>query len=204
MRSRMKRYIHVSLLISVIAIILLFPTGCQQASCQKENPKPPPPEIIKDGNTRVYKNYEYGFSFTICNDQEFEVVENMGRIPIALLGPTLGDFKTRIGVFMIANKAPKNFKLEDYAKESKNNAAKTLANFAIEKETTLTIGGIEAQQTLYTYTTTLGDHNYTFRNALILFLKGDNSYAIKYETPDEFYDQYSDCFDLLLATFKFF
>jgi hypothetical protein len=193
----MKRYAAAVLLLSIIAIILPFLTGCQPP------PPPRPPEITTEGNTRIYNNYQYGFSFTICNDQDFEAAEDKSGNGIALIGPTLGDFKTRIRVIMLANKAPKNFKFEEYIKENRKEAAKTLANFAVEKEGAITIDGVAAQQTFYTYTTALGEHEYTFRNALIIFLKGDNLYVIKYETPDEFYDEYSDCFDLLLSTFKF-
>lgn len=195
----MKRYTMLALLLLVIATMLPLLSGCQQ-----ETPSPnPPASITTEGNTRVYTNYKYGFSFTICNNQEFEAVENLGGVAIALLGPTLGDMKSRIGVYVIANKAPKNIKLEEYVRDSRKNAEKTLANFAVEKESTITIGGVEAQQTLYTYTTTLGEHDYTFKNALIVFIKENAAYAIKYETPDEFHDEYSDCFDLLISTFKF-
>jgi hypothetical protein len=195
----MKRYTILPLLLLVVATMLPILAGCQH-----ETPSPnPPASITTEGNTRVYTNYQYGFTFTICNSQEFEAVENLGGAAIALLGPTLGDMKSRIGVYVIANKAPKNIKLEDYVRDSRKNAEKILANFTIEKESTTTIGGIEAQQTLYTYTATIGEHDYTFRNALIVFIKDNNAYAIKYETPDEFYDEYSDCFDLLISTFKF-
>lgn len=188
------------LLLTLVAIIMIsLLTGCKQ-----ETPSPNPPSTIStQGDTKIYSNYKYKFSFSICNNKEIEVAENYKGTIVALRGPMLADLKQEIAVFVIVNKLAKGTKFEDYLKASRKEAEKILPKFAVLSEKMVQIGGIQAQSTLYTYTANLNEQDYTFKNTLLVFMKDDTVYAIKYETPEEFYDEYADCFNLLVTSFKF-
>jgi len=189
---------NVILLFPVLVAILILPV---LAACQQ--PSVPPPSISTQGNARVYTNFKYGFSFTICDNKEFEVVQNYGGTLVALRGPLLADLKTQISIYMIAKEVPKNTKLEDFLAADRKESEKTLSNFALLSEGTTTIGNIQARRTSFTYTATLSEQDYTFKNTLVVFMKDNVIYAMKYETPDESYDEFVDCFNVLISTFKF-
>lgn len=196
----MKRTATWSIRVMAILIITISLAGCQQGTNSPPSPEPSSP-ITTQGNTKVYSNSTYGFSFTICNNPDFELIEKGSTV--ALLGPYLADMKYRIGIFVIADKVPKNTKLDDYLKAGRKEAESTVANFAITSESTRTVAGIQAKSSQYTYTLPLGEEDFTFKNTLVAFIKNDTVYALKYDTPEEFYDQYVECFNLLLSTFKF-
>ncbi len=182
-----------------ILIITISLVACQPATT---SPKPPPSSITTVGNTKVYSNSKYGFSFSICNNPDFEFSENYGKAIAAQIGPLLADFKHRIGIYVMAYKVSKNTSIDDYLKAGIKEAEKTLTDFATISEKNTTVADVPAKLSLYTYTINMNDENYRFKNTLVAFIKNDTVYALRYDTPEEFYDQYVECFNLLLSTFK--
>jgi len=194
----MKRTVTWSIGVMALLLIATSLVGCQQGTT---SPKSPSSSITTVGDTKVYSNSIYGFSFTACNNPDFELMEKENMI--ALEGPLLSDFKHKIGIYVIADKVPRNTKLDDYLKAGRKEAESTLANFAITSEKNTTVAGVQAKLSLYTYTLTLSELDYTFKNTLVAFMKDNTVYAIKYDTPEEFYNQYVECFNLVVSTFKF-
>ena len=182
-----------------ILVITISLVACQPATT---SPQPPPYSITAEGNTKVYSNYKYGFSFSICNNPDFEFAENYGKAVAAQIGPLLADLKHRIGIYVMVDKVPKNTNLDDYLKAGMKEAENTLTDFAIISEKNTTVSDLQAKLSLYTYTINMNDEDFKFKNTLVAFIKNDTVYGLKYDTPEEFYDQYVECFNLLLSTFK--
>jgi hypothetical protein len=197
----MRKFVALPLLMVIMFMASTLP-GCQQETTPPSTPNTQS-SISIQGNAKIYTNYKYGFSFSICDNTEFEVKENYKGTNFALLGPFLADQEQHIGVYVIISKLPKNSKFEDILESSRKESEEKLENFAITSEDTVTIDGIEAQRRSYTYTMTIGDMDYTFKNTLVIFMKDNNVYIIKYEVPEEYYTTFLDCFELLISTFKF-
>ena len=175
--------------------------GCQQENEPLQTPTPlPEQQPQQDPNT--YSNSKYGFSFGICKGEDIEVVENYHGTLVALLGAYLKDFEHRVGIGVIATEVSANTILEDILEESMKEAENTQANFAITEEDTTTIAGVSAKLITFTYTMLISDIEYTFKDVLAIFMKDNTIYAIKYNVPEQLHDQYLDCFNLVLSTFK--
>jgi hypothetical protein len=185
-----------------IMLLLVVLTGCQQQTPSTKTPPATPQIETKDG-VKTYINTKYNFTFNVCNNREFEVEENYGGTTVALLGPRLNDFKRRICVTVTVIGLSANSSLEEYLKSSLKEAEKSLTKFAVTDETTIQVSDITAKQSSFTYTATIGDQEYIFQDKLIVFMKDNKIYAIKYDVPEEFYNEYSECFNSLVSTFKF-
>ena len=200
----MRKLATLSIAVIAIAMVLLavFLAGCQQKTT---SPPPPnsPSSVTTQGGVKVYSNATYGFSFTICNSKDFELQEKYRGTTVALAGPLLADFKHQIAVSVVTNKVPKNTKLEDYITAARKEAERTLKDFAITDERPTTISGIQAKLTSYTYTTTINEEDIIFKNTHVTFIQDNTLYAVGYESSEEFYDQYVECFNIVLSTFKF-
>lgn len=197
----MKKF--VLFVLPVILLMAMLLAGCQQGRTSPVASPSKPTTIETQGNSKTYSNYQYGFSFSTCNNKDFEVSENYQGAVFALLGPFLRDMKHQMGIFMIIDKLSKNTKLEDYLQAHKKEGERTLANFAITNESAITIGGVPAKLISFTFTLNIEDEEYAYKDLLAVFVKGNNIYAIKYDVPAEFHDQYIDCFNLILPSFKF-
>jgi hypothetical protein len=197
----MKKFTILSCILTVTLLLVILLTGCQQESVPSQPSKLPTVEI--QGNAKVYINSKFNFSFNLCNNNDFELTENYKGTTVALLGPLLKDLKHQIGIFVAPGKLSNNTKLEDYLKNLMKDAGNSLAKFAITNESTVTISGISAKLISFTYTVPIEDEEWLFKTTLVVFNKDNLVYIIKYEAPDEFYEQYADCFNLLISTLKF-
>jgi hypothetical protein len=190
------------LVLTIFLVLIIFLVGCQQPTpITKTKPKTPIIET-KDG-VKTYLNSLNNFTFVVCNNKEFEVEENSTGTNVALLGPRLNDLKRRISVTVVVGTLPTNTSFEDYLKNNVKEAEKNLAKFAVIDETTTTISSIAAKKSSFTYFETIGDQDYVFKDVLIVFMKDQKVYAIKYDVPEDFYNEYADCFNTLVSTFKF-
>jgi hypothetical protein len=195
----MKKTVILSITLMAILLMAMLLPGCQQ----ENKPAPVPPKSGTKGRPTAYSNSKYGFSFSICNSRDFEFKENYVGAIATLLGPLLKDLKHQIVITVIIIKVPNNTKLEDYLQAGKKAGENTLANFAITDESDTVIGGIPAKLQSINYTLNIDNEDLAFKDILAVFMKDNNIYAIKYEVPAEFHDQYVDCFNLILSTFRF-
>jgi len=196
----MKKNTNLFVVILSLILCIVFLTGCKQ-----QNPvtKPTPPQIETKDGVKTYINPKHNYSFTVCNNEEFEIEESSEKNNVALLGPRLNDFKRRINISVVVGVLPPNISFENYLKNTTKEAEKNLAKFAVTDESNITVDGITANKTSFTYFEHIGDQDYTFKNILIIFMKGNVVYAIKYDVPEDFHDENVDCFNTLVSTFKF-
>ncbi len=186
-----------------ITLLLVVITACQQQAPPAKTPPPGTPLIETKDGVKTYINTKYNFSFTVCNSKHFELEENVGAATVALVGPRLNDYKTPISITVTIGGLPANSSFEDYLKSSRKEAEKSLNKFAVTDETTIQVSNIAAKQSSYTYTATVGEMEYVFQDKLIVFMKDNKIYAIKYDVPEDFYNEYSECFNSVVSTFKF-
>jgi hypothetical protein len=195
----MKKYSFLYGFLTAILVVTFMLTGCQNPSPSQ----PSKPIIEKQGNTQIYSNTKFNFTFNLCNSNDFYLTENFLGATVALRGPLLKDLKHEILISVTVTKLSGTTNLEDLLKNSVTNAQKNLKNFALTSTTSTLIGGIQAKLQSYTYTNTIGDEEWAFNDLLAVFVKDSLLYAIKYEVPDEFHKEYLDCFTSLTSTFKF-
>jgi hypothetical protein len=100
-------------------------------------------------------------------------------------------------------KLPAKTTLRDYMEQNKQAAEKTLQDYKLISEEETTVAGVPAVKVMYNFFTKLGEHNYMFQNTMTTFVKGKNVYSIIYAVPTDFYNQYIDCYNLILYTFTF-
>jgi len=148
-------------------------------------------------------NSQYGFTFNVCNDSDFELVENNGSSVVALVGPVLRDFKHDIRISVILFQIPKKITLDDFLTERQAAAKANLKNFAILNETDTTIAGVPAKLSHSSFTIATNDDEINYRTTLAVFMKDNIIYAIQYETDAEIYEDHVQCFNLILSSFKF-
>lgn len=198
----MKKASILSITMMAILLVAALLPGCQQENNPPQAPSASTPPVAK-GRPTSYSNSKYGFSFGICNSREFEFKENYFDTTVSMLGPLLKDLKHQIVIVLIIKKVANNTKLEDYLLASRKAGESTLANFSVTDEIDTTIGGIPAKLQTINYSLNIENEDWTFKDTLAVFMKDNNIYAIKYEVPAEFHDQYVDCFNLILSTFRF-
>ena len=148
-------------------------------------------------------NSQYGFTFNVCNDSDFELVENNGSSVVALVGPVLRDFKHDIRISVILFQIPKKITLDDFLTERQAAAKANLKNFAILNETDTTIAGLPAKISHSSFTIATNDNEINYRITVAAFIKDNIVYAIQYETDAEIYEDHVQCFNLVLSSFKF-
>lgn len=182
----------------VFLFLTVFLIGCQPV------PEPKPPTVIPPSTDKgIYSNSRYGFSFNTCS-KEFEVKENYQGYAVAILGPLLGkELKHQIGIFVYVAKDSGNTKLEDFLASHKKAGETTLTDFAISRENDTEITGITAKLLEFSYSLDIDDEKWVFQDVMISFKKDSYIYAIKYDVPAEFHQQYRDCFDRIISTLKF-
>ena len=198
-----RKYMKITVLISHAVIlafsIIIAASGCAQPA-QPSSPQPPVPD---NQSPDLYTNAQYGFTFKVCDDSDFELKENQGGAAVALLGPFLRDIKHRIGIYVILDKLPPKTTLEGYLKMQQTSAGAKLTNFAIVDETDITIAGIPGKLSQSTFTVVTDDGEINFKTALAVFIKNDTVYAIQYQNDAGLYDENVDCFNTVLSTFRF-
>jgi hypothetical protein len=197
----MKKISTLSLIIIVAFSVILTMGGCAQPTSFAEIPPQLP--IQNKERPDQYTNAQYGFTFKVCNDREFEFTENQAGATVTLIGPILRDFKHRIGIYVILNELPPKTSLEDYLKRQQATARANLKNFTLIDETDIIIADIPAKLSHATFTVGADDEGINYKTALVAFVKNGVVYAIQYETDTELYDEYSGCFNTILSTFRF-
>jgi hypothetical protein len=202
----MKRSTLIYPMVFIMIALLVLPCGCNNESTSNDN-YPPLPSVtlpipsseLMDASA-LYNNDDYKFSVSYC--KEMKVQENAGAA-VVFLGDMLGDMAHFISISVVVKKLPAKTTLRDYMEQNKQAAEETLQDYKSISEEETTVAGLPAVTVMYNFFTTLGEHNYMFKNTMTTFVKGKNVYSIIYAVPTDFYSQYIDCYNLILYTFAF-
>jgi hypothetical protein len=201
----MKQSIVKGLLFLLITISMILPCGCNGNTPTDNYPPLPTATLSVPSNELInasqpYHNEDYKFSTRYCN--EMQLVENQGAA-VAFLGDMLGDMAHFITISVVVKELPKKTSLRDYIEQNKQAGETALQDYSLISEEELTVAGTQAIKVMYSFAASVGDYNYTFENTMTSFVKGKNVYNVIYSVPDEVYNQYKDCYDLILYTFEF-
>ncbi len=188
-----------------LVILLVLLAGCKQEpagpQAQVLSPWPLPSEETMNNSAR-YTNSGYGFSLNYC-EEEFLPSEDFEGAVVAFAGPLLMDYAHRISIFIVAERLADNKTLEDYIRMNKQAGERTLLNYETVSEYATTIDGVPATVLVFTFTTGISGEAVMYKDMFAALVKDGLVYAIKYDVPAEFHDEYLDCFNLAISTFRF-
>ncbi|MBA7585707.1 MAG: hypothetical protein GH159_00870 [Dehalococcoidia bacterium] len=178
------------ILYAVILLVLLPVAGCQQQS-------PSLPDI----ESLTYTNSEYGFSVEYPKD--WDILEDyMGRV-VVFIGPSVLEETYYININISIEQLSEEMTLEDYGITVESNTQMALPDYNKVDEYSTTIGGQPATVSTLTATVELEGTEYTLKDSCAIFIEDSVGYIITYDVPQEFHDQYADCFELVIGTFEF-
>jgi hypothetical protein len=192
------------LAIHFVAVILIFmplalAVGCQRQLATAPTPAPPLKPAIE---SKTYMNSKYGLSVEYPA-KDWEVREGFAGSVVMFVGPQVGEKNFRISVGVVANKLPESpqVTLEDYGNASEQLIESLFENYQKVNEYSTTIDGQPATVQVFT-----GNYIYSMnaiKSARAFLVKGNTAYEINYTSLPEFYNEYIDCFELAVSSFKF-
>ena len=168
------------------------------ASCQQQLTSEPPPSS-PDIESLTYTNSEYGFSLEYPKDWDFE--EGFFESIVIFIRPLLEETPDMASINIGSaefSEFPKPT-LEEYVERSQLQIEESTENYNEVDRYNTTIGGQPA--IVLTITGTRG--NVYAMASQAYFFKENAVYIIIYTTSPESYDEYTDCFELVLSTFDF-
>jgi hypothetical protein len=145
--------------------------------------------------SKKYTNTEYAFTVEYPEDWEFE--EALMQTLVLFAGPSTDSYMININI--VTEQLPRIYSVEDYAKIANLQFKKTYEDYVITKETNSTIDGLNT--IIRTFTMTVS--GVLVKDTQAYFIKDKTAFIITYDANEEAYDKYTECFDLILSTFKF-
>jgi hypothetical protein len=166
-------------------------------------PEPEPPPAAFD--TATYVNSGYGYSVEYPSD--WDVLEGLGGMVVSFLGPLVLEDADNLLVISIRvielDTLDIGMTLADLVRDRELMDERYIVNYNKLDEYSTTVGGLPANIQTFTGTFTLNGENITLKYRVARFVKDKLGYVISYYVPAEFDDQYADCFDLAINSFKF-
>ena len=175
--------------LSVVPIV-----GCQQAQETQPELIPSPPPQRPTIESRTYTNSEYNFS--IDYPEDWDVLEDYMGMVFAFMGPLVLEETYYVNINLAAEQLPyEDMKLKDYGKAVELNTKRTSTDYKKVDEYSTTIGGQPAIVIVFTCTFEVEGTKFALKDSVAVFIKNNIGYTITYDVPEEFHDQYADCFD---------
>ena len=179
---------------------LLLVTACTNPLTPTPSPSPtpsptPPPQM----ETLTYTDSEHGFSVEYPED--WDVKAGFLATIVTFVGPFEEETGGAININIGATK-PAEFpemKLEEYVRSVKLQVEADAENYKELDEYNTVVDDLVA--IVWTWQEDFA--RTTLMVTMAFFVKEDFVYAISYGATPELYDEYLDCFELVLSTFKF-
>jgi len=190
----------------LFSLLLLLTFGCQPQPILEPSLTPKPQEPVPTPSptmgTLTYTNSEHGFSVEYPEDwncvesglPEGEIVAFIG--PIVPLAET--EFTINIGISSWELQPPIPT-LEEWYRANQMYMMEVAEDYENLDEYSTIISGLRA----IVSTNTRSQYGYKIMGSLAGLLKEKRCYIITYMTPPEFYNDYVDCFELMISSFKF-
>lgn len=186
--------------IKFIVISLILVVLC--CMCTEKGTEAPTTPLAYSNEAKIYTNLEYKFSFEYPKD--WNIVEDQKGLVFVIYGPMVLE-----GIFTI------NMSLQTAELEEET----TFANFVNISELEIRTRHPGGYKKVDEYDTTIGgqparvitadfiiEHKgtkYNLKDTYALFIKDNIGYLMFYDVPAEFHDDYIDCFELVINSFKF-
>jgi hypothetical protein len=164
------------------------------------SPSPTPtPTPTPRLETLTYSDSEYGFSVEYPKDWDLE--EGILEAIVMFAGPLVEEEQFMISVGIMADELPEFPKttLEDYVRISRLKSKKALDNYNTIDEYSTVVDDVTAMVERFTF-----DFNgYVIMGTQAIFLRENVAYVVTYTATPGCHDDYLDCFELALSTFRF-
>lgn len=148
----------------------------------------------------TYTNSEYGFSVDYPAD--WEVREDLDGIAVVFAGPSVLEGIYDININVTPERLLKEMTLKDYVKASDLKASRTIPDYKKERAYATKISGLPAVVFVATLAVKSNEKKVSLKNKYAIVIKDKVAYTITYDTPAECHDEYADCFDLVISSFK--
>ena len=187
----------ISCAVVLVTLLLVVP----MAGCQQEPPPSEPPPSLPTIEGLTYTNSEQGFSVEFPED--WDVMEDYMGMVVAFMGPLVLEGAYYININVRVEQLPEKMTFEDFVKSGELADKRTIPNYKKIEEYSTTIAGLPANMHTITGTVKLDEKDLLLKDGVARFVKDEVGYVITYDTPEEFHDEYADCFELVISSFKF-
>ena len=126
----------------------------------------------------------------------------MGAV-VAFMGPLVQEETYYVNINVQTEQLLEDMTPKDYGKAVELNSKRAFTDYNKVDEYNTTIGGGPAMVFTCTCSTEAGGMKWALKDSVAVFVKDDVGYIITYDVPAEFYDEYCDCFDLVISSFEF-
>ncbi len=148
----------------------------------------------------TYTNSEYSFSAGYPAD--WDVREDLIGVVVAFAGPSVLEGIYDVNINVNAERLRQEIALQDFVTASDLRARKTIPNYNKVQEYATTINGLPAVVLVATFVVKCNGKKVALKNKYAIVIKDKVAYTITYDAPAECYDEYADCFDLVISSFK--
>ncbi|MAH39273.1 MAG: hypothetical protein CL873_01875 [Dehalococcoidales bacterium] len=148
----------------------------------------------------TYSSSKYNFS--VDYPVNWDVREDLDGIVVVFAGPSVLEGIYDVNINVTAERLRKKMTLKDYVMEADLKAVKTIPDYKKEQADLTTIGGQPAIVLVATLAVKSKGEKVSLKNKYAIFIKDKVAYIITYDTPVECHDEYADCFDLVIGSFK--
>jgi hypothetical protein len=154
--------------------------------------------------SQTYTNSELGFSFKYPAD--WDIMEDYMGLAVFVGEPEVleGDYTVNVSLATEQlSELAEEITVEDYAKQVELNTKSAAPDLNKVDEYSTTIGGQPAIVFTFTATLKVEETKYFLKDSAAVFIKDSVGYIITYDVPTEFYDEYTDSFELVINSFRF-
>ncbi len=148
----------------------------------------------------TYTNSEY--SFSVDYPADWDVREDLDGLVVVFAGPSVLEGIYDININVLAERLRKKMTLKDYVMASDLKAIQTIPNYRKVQAEATTVSGLPAIVFVATLAVKCNGKKVSLKNKYAIFIKDKVAYTITYDTPAQFHDEYADCFDLVISSFK--
>jgi hypothetical protein len=189
------RKFAISTLIVMVGSILLAGMSCQESiqSVSQDFTTVTKPSI----SSELYTNTEHLFSVEYPADWDIE--EDIAGVLVLFAGPILKDYDYFVNITIAVDKLPYQMTVQDYVKLGNLALKKRLPDAVISEKKSTTISGHAA--ILETCTATFD--NIPLNGMTASFIKDKLGYTFTYDVTKGSTQDYLDCFNLVISTFRF-
>ncbi len=188
--------------ILLASFLLVAVVGCKQEP-ELKPPTPYPPPIPGPVHGCSF-DYPEGWISSVPEmelDPARPAHYNIIRMVMLFEGPFVGEYQYRVNLSVVREELAKNTTLEEYIRTLESEAKEQYLDYNNVSEYPTFIAEIPAVVRVFTATS----NSVPIKKAQAVFIEDvDNvGYVILYDVPEEFYDEYAECFELLISTFEF-
>ena len=125
--------------------------------------------------------------------------ENIDRWIVMFTGPIVGEHDYMLNINVAGKQIPIGSTLEDFCKRGEQQQKKEFPDYVKVQEYSTTIGQLPAVVQIFTATV----RGFPIKDKQAIVIKGRVAYIITYDVTTDCHDEYLDCFECVINSFKF-